>query len=330
MTEEDSTSVSTIAKIMLPDEANLAGNVHGGSILKLIEEAGLICAQRYLVRTIAEMRLRTSAERASVRAALARVDTMAFKAPAHIGECMVATAHVSFTSAHSIEVMVHVVAENAAGAKRNTNSATLVYVPIQLQLSPTVEIIGVVPPKKLVLAPDAELVGQARHAALKASLQNQRSVSGDEILRHVDRCELSQLVLPSDCDQFGFLRGGVLMKLMDNCAGIAAFRHCRSNVVTACVEAIDFRVPVRVGNLIKVVALPTFASARSLEIELCVSAENLLTAEVKVSVTAFFIFVGLTATGSAMTLPPLTPSTPDAVERFTQGARRYELRKQRR
>jgi acyl-coenzyme A thioesterase 7 len=320
---------TSIARIMLPDEANLAGNVHGGSILKLIEEAALICAQRFLVETIREMQLRTSAERASVRAALARVDTMSFKAPAHIGECMIATARVAFTSARSIEVAVSVVAENAAGAKRHTNTATLIYVPIELQVTPTVAILGVVPPKKLVLSAEAEASGQARYAATKAS-RSESASNGEELLKHPDRCELSQLVLQSDCDQFGFLRGGVLMKLMDNAAGICAFRHTRSNVVTACVEAIDFRVPVRVGNLIKVVALPSFASTRSLEIELCVSAENLLTGDVTRSVTAFFIFVALTSAGAVKDVPPLTPTTPDAVARFAEGARRYELRKQRR
>ncbi len=320
---------TTISKIMMPDDANLAGNVHGGELLKIMEEASLICAQRFLAKNS------DAATDHSIRAALARVDTVSFKAPGKIGECMTANASITFTSSRSIEVLVDVWGESSSGDRRHTNSARYWYVPIKLLVKLPNTILGVVPVAKFTaLSADEEAAGAARYAATKASRAQRdeliRATAADDLDTHARRCELSQLVLPSDCDNFNFLRGGILMKQMDNCAGLAAFRHCRSNVVTASVEAIDFRVPVRIGNMVRILAVPTFASARSLEIEVVVLAEDLLTGEVKRSVTAFFIFVALTNTGAVKDVPPITPQTPGDVARFQAGAARYEARKQRR
>lgn len=49
-------------------------------------------------------------------------------------------------------------------------------------------------------------------------------------------------VQPSDCSNFGYVLGGVIMKMMDEVAGIVAFRHCKTNVVTASIGKIDQNV----------------------------------------------------------------------------------------
>lgn len=252
----------------------------------------------------------------------------------HIGECAVATAHVKFTSNASVEVHVAVHAESASGRKRHTNHAELWYVPVRIQLKPA-KLLGIVAVPKLVLPAEDEARAFERYRAQKEAragrevvLRNRADALESTLM---SRCELSQLVLPSDCDQFGFLRGGILMKLMDNCAGIVAFRHCRTNVVTVSVEATDFRVPVQLGSLIRVVAFPSFASSRSLEIELIVSGENVVTGEkCDCTTTAFFVFVSLDKHGAAQNVPPLEPKTPAEQARFEEGRQRYELRKTRR
>lgn len=291
----------------------------------------MICAQRFL----AHHGLGVEPDDC-VRAALARVDQMSFRAPMHIGECAVATAHVKFTSHASVEVHVDVHAESAhSGRKRHTNHADLWYVPVRIQLKPP-KLLGIVAVPKLVLAAEDEQRALARYQFQKETRAGREAVLSSRVASSLDmsleaRCELSQLVLPSDCDQFGFLRGGVLMKLMDNCAGIVAFRHCRTNVVTISVEATDFRVPVPLGSLIRVVAFATFASSRSLEIELVVSGENLVTGEkVDCTTTAIFVFVSLDKHGASQNVPPLEPKTPAQQARFEEGRQRYELRKNRR
>mmetsp|Transcript_7566 Transcript_7566/g.11979 ORF Transcript_7566/g.11979 Transcript_7566/m.11979 type:complete len:151 (-) Transcript_7566:478-930(-) len=85
---------------------------------------------------------------------------------------------------------------------------------------------------------------------------------------------LTQVMLPSDCGEFHIVYGGTLMKLMDNASGMVAVRHCRSNVVTACVDALDFISPVALGSVVCVNAKATFASSRSLEVVVTVTAET--------------------------------------------------------
>ena len=90
-----------------------SGNVHGGTILKLCELAGMHCAVKH-------------ARKPMLTACMDRMD---FLAPVHIGEVAIVTAECTFVSKHSVEVMTHVVAENVfKGEKRHTNTSYFVYV----------------------------------------------------------------------------------------------------------------------------------------------------------------------------------------------------------
>ena len=73
---------------------------------------------------------------------------------------------------------------------------------------------------------------------------------------------LSQLMLPGDAVKGGAVRGGIVLKIMDSAAGIVAWRHCRTNVVTVSVEAMDMLRPVMVGSVLVVRASLCFLSAR--------------------------------------------------------------------
>jgi acyl-CoA hydrolase len=103
----------TISQLMLPEHANGHGNVHGGWIMKLVDEAGGICAMRH-------------AHRPTVTVA---IDSMTFDEPVHVSELLELTAEITWTGRTAIEVMVNVVAENPmSGDRVATNSAYLVYV----------------------------------------------------------------------------------------------------------------------------------------------------------------------------------------------------------
>jgi len=112
----------TINQLMLPEHANTHGNVHGGWIMKLADEAGGMCATRH-------------SRRPCVTVAM---DSMTFKEPVHVGELLELTAEVSWTGRTSIEVSVNVVAENLlTGDRVATNSAFLVYVALDDRGRPT-------------------------------------------------------------------------------------------------------------------------------------------------------------------------------------------------
>jgi acyl-CoA hydrolase len=102
-------------QLMLPEHANAYGNVHGGVIMKIVDEAGGICAMRH-------------ANRPCVTIA---IDDMSFVSPVHVGELLCCRASVNYVGRTSIEVGVKVHAENPiTGEVTHTNSAYLVYVAI--------------------------------------------------------------------------------------------------------------------------------------------------------------------------------------------------------
>ncbi len=103
----------TLAQLMQPEHANNLGNVHGGWIMKLVDEAGALACMRHAQRRVVTV----------------AVDSMTFREPIRIGDLVTFTAQVSYTGRTSIEAEVHVEAENpVTGEKTHTNNAYLVYV----------------------------------------------------------------------------------------------------------------------------------------------------------------------------------------------------------
>jgi acyl-CoA hydrolase len=86
----------TMTVLMTPDTANFAGNVHGGSILKLLDQVAYACASRYAARYVVTM----------------SVDRVTFRQPIHVGELVTFLASVNYTGRTSMEVGIKVVAEN--------------------------------------------------------------------------------------------------------------------------------------------------------------------------------------------------------------------------
>ena len=105
---------------MLPDDANPAGNVHGGTILRMIDEAGSIASAKHA----------NSVDGAPpTYTALARIEKTDFVAPMYVGEVATLVASVVATAPRSCEVQVDVFAEDlVSGVRRLTNSARLWYV----------------------------------------------------------------------------------------------------------------------------------------------------------------------------------------------------------
>jgi acyl-CoA hydrolase len=113
--------VATLTVWMGPQEANIAGMVHGGTVMKLCDEAASLAALRYARRPVVT----------------AAVDRMTFLIPIHIGELVTFSAAVNATWRTSMEVGVRVEAENPlTGVRRHTNSAFLTIVAVDEQGHP--------------------------------------------------------------------------------------------------------------------------------------------------------------------------------------------------
>ncbi|XP_032156985.1 cytosolic acyl coenzyme A thioester hydrolase isoform X1 [Sapajus apella] len=308
-------------RIMRPDDANVAGNVHGGTILKMIEEAGAIISTRHCNSQNGERCV----------AALARVERTDFLSPMCIGEVAHVSAEITYTSKHSVEVQVNVLSENIlTGAKKLTNKATLWYVPLSLK---NVDKVLEVPPV-VYSRQEQEEEGRKRYEAQKLERMETKWRNGDIVQPVLNpepntvsysQSSLIHLVGPSDCTLHGFVHGGVTMKLMDEVAGIVAARHCKTNIVTASVDAINFHDKIRKGFVITISGRMTFTSNKSMEIEVLVDADHVVDSSQKRyrAASAFFTYVSLSPEGRSLPVPQLVPETEDEKKRFEEGKGRY-------
>uniref|UniRef100_A0A2K5WWX3 palmitoyl-CoA hydrolase n=1 Tax=Macaca fascicularis TaxID=9541 RepID=A0A2K5WWX3_MACFA len=296
-------SAIQICRIMRPDDANVAGNVHGGTILKMIEEAGAIISTRHCNSQNGERCV----------AALARVERTDFLSPMCIGEVAHVSAEITYTSKHSVEVQVNVMSENIlTGAKKLTNKATLWYVPLSLK---NVDKVLEVPPV-VYSRQEQEEEGRKRYEAQKLERMETKWRNGDIVQPVLNpepntvsysQSSLIHLVGPSDCTLHGFVHGGVTMKLMDEVAGIVAARHCKTNIVTASVDAINFHDKIRKGCVITISGRMTFTSNKSMEIEVLVDADPVVDSSQKRyrAASAFFTYVSLSQEGRSLPVPQL-------------------------
>jgi acyl-CoA hydrolase len=118
-------------------------------------------------------------------------------------------------------------------------------------------------------------------------------------------------MLPEHANPFGNVHGAWIMKLVDEAAGSAAMRHCRSRAVTKLVDQMTFDAPVHVGELVHVTARLTWTGRTSVETRVFVESEKVLTGEVRRTNTAYLVFVALDHEAKPRAVPPLLIETPD-------------------
>ena len=100
-------------QFMMPEHANPLGNVHGGIIMKMVDEAGALCALRHAQRPVVTV----------------AIDSMTFHSPIRVGNLVDLQASLNYVGNTSMEVGVRVTAENPiTGERTHTNSAFVVYV----------------------------------------------------------------------------------------------------------------------------------------------------------------------------------------------------------
>jgi uncharacterized protein (TIGR00369 family) len=137
---------------------------------------------------------------------------------------------------------------------------------------------------------------------------------------------MSQLMGPQDVNNAGNVHGGVIMRLIDNCAGVVAVRHSRSNAVTASIDRLDFLYPVYAGDLVTFKASANYVGKRSMEIGVRVETENLYTGETRHTASAYLTYVALDKSGRPVELPPLILETEDQKRRNQEARSRREVR----
>ena len=142
------------------------------------------------------------------------------------------------------------------------------------------------------------------------------------------RVEMTQAMLPMDANRAGNVYGGTIMKLIDTAAGIVAQRHCRTNVVTASMDRLDFHEPVLVGELVLLRASINYVGNTSMEVGVRVEAENMMTGEVRHTNSAYLTMVSLDENRKPAPVPKIVLETEDEKRRFKEGRMRAQHRKE--
>lgn len=137
---------------------------------------------------------------------------------------------------------------------------------------------------------------------------------------------LTQLMLPEHSNSLGNVHGGVILKLCDECGGIIAARHARRPVVTVTIDSVTFLRPVMLSRLVLVHGVITWVGRTSIEVELRVEAENLLTGERVHTNSAYFVYVALGDDRRPTPAPPLLLETDEERIRFAEGQERQRMR----
>lgn len=137
---------------------------------------------------------------------------------------------------------------------------------------------------------------------------------------------ISRIMLPEDANPAGIVHGGVVMKEIDNAAGVAAVRHTRKICVTASIDRLDFHNPAFIGNLITVRASVNYTGNTSMEIGARVETEDLLSGRTHHLASAYLTFVALDDNRCPTPVPPLTPATPEEQRRFKEALARRKAR----
>jgi uncharacterized protein (TIGR00369 family) len=141
---------------------------------------------------------------------------------------------------------------------------------------------------------------------------------------------LTQFMQPEHSNSLGTVHGGVILKLCDEAGGIVASRHARRPAVTVTVDSVTFHQPVRVGQLLLVHARLAYVGHTSMEVELHVEAEDLLTGEVTHTNSAFFVYVALDDRLKPTAVPSVLLHTDAERRRFAEGKARQAARLARR
>ncbi len=137
---------------------------------------------------------------------------------------------------------------------------------------------------------------------------------------------LAQLMLPEDANPRGNVHGGTLMKLADSAGGVCGARHARRPLVTAVIDSMTFEQPVYVGNLVVLHARVTWTGRTSLEAEVTIEAEDLMSGVVRHISTGFFVYVEMDEGGHPTPVPPLEITTPEQRRRWLEAEQRRAVR----
>ncbi len=136
----------------------------------------------------------------------------------------------------------------------------------------------------------------------------------------------ARIVMPNDTNTLGNLMGGNLLNWMDITSAISAHRCSRRICVTAAVNNVSFKQPIRLGDIVTIHGQVSRSFSSSMEVFLQVFVEDHLTGEQSLCNEAMYTFVAVDQLGAPIGVPNVVAETDEEKERFEGALRRRQLR----
>ena len=137
---------------------------------------------------------------------------------------------------------------------------------------------------------------------------------------------MTKIVFPNDTNMYDDLMGGQLMYWMDIAAATTALKHCNMPCVTASVDNISFKTPIKLGNIVHIEAHITRAFNTSMEVYLKVFGEDAIRQYKYEGNEAFFTFVALGPDGKPTKIPEVIAETETEIKLYNGALHRRQLR----
>ncbi len=140
--------------------------------------------------------------------------------------------------------------------------------------------------------------------------------------------ETHYLVMPQQANPQGTAFGGAIVAWIDIVAGMAAQKHARCEVVTAAIDSLVFKEPIRIGDHVTLKAAVNYVGKTSMEVGVQVTKENPYTGQKIPATSAYLTFVALDENRMPTAAPPLVPKTADEKRRYENAKLRTAARKE--
>jgi acyl-CoA hydrolase len=140
--------------------------------------------------------------------------------------------------------------------------------------------------------------------------------------------ETRYLIMPHQANPQGTAFGGVIVAWIDMVAAMTAQRHCGKEVVTAGIDSLGFKEPIRIGDHVVLKAAVNYVSRSSMELGVQVTREDPYTGEKVTATTAYLTFVALDENKRPTPAPPIVPETDEEKRRYENAKLRVQARKE--
>ena len=140
--------------------------------------------------------------------------------------------------------------------------------------------------------------------------------------------EARYLLMPDHANPYGTAFGGAIVAWIDMVAAMSAQKHCGKEVVTAGIDSLVFKEPIKVGDHVVLKASVNYVGRTSMEVGVQVTKENPYTGEQAIATTAHLVFVALDTKKRPCEVEPVVPETEEEKRRYENAKIRVKARKE--